>query len=79
MPVIIPTPDEVARMDYRQRAAVCKRVRADLVTVSESLALLAAGTSTPSEVTKAAKEIQKSMPADPHAAAHVAALLEAIA
>jgi hypothetical protein len=78
MPIIIPTVDEVARMDYRQRSAVCKRVRADLVAISESLALLSHGSSTPSEITKAAKEIEKSMPKDPHAAAHVAALLAAI-
>ena len=79
MPIIIPTPDEIARMDHRQRTALFKRLKSDRVRASQSVELLTYKTIVGLQIANEAREIERSMPADPDAAAHVAALLEAIA
>lgn len=79
MPIIIPTPDEIARMDHRQRTALSKRLKSDRVRASQSVELLTYKTIVGLQIANEAREIERSMPVDPDAAAHVAALLEAIA
>ena len=98
MPIVIPTADEVARMDARQRAQFSRRIPATRERITESLVRL--GCREPgifptgrdlAEVRRmsrrfdAALEVDRARVlhattgADPDAAAHVAALLAAIA
>ena len=79
MPIIIPTPDEIARMDSRQRAALAKRVRSDRARAAKSVDLLTYGSLVGLQIATEARELERTMPADPDAAEHVAALLRAIA
>ncbi len=93
MPIIIPTTDEIERMDARQRAALEKRVPVWRAAFEESIALLTA----PPEPRRVASRcgilaakyrsrdmadarfLLDRMPLDPDAGQHVADLLEAIA
>lgn len=79
MPIIIPTPDEIARMDHRQRTALSKRLKSDRARASQSVELLTYKTVIGLQIANEAREIERNTPVDPDAAAHVAALLEAIA
>ena len=40
MPIVIPTVDEIERMDTRQREAIARRIHADRERAADSLALL---------------------------------------
>ena len=46
MPIIIPTTDEIERMDARQREAIVRRIDADRERAADSIALLTGRTRT---------------------------------
>lgn len=79
MPIIIPTPDEITRMSSRQRSVLSKRLKSDRQRAAQSVELLTYRTVIGLQIANEAREIERSLSADPEAAAHVAALLEAIA
>jgi hypothetical protein len=79
MPIIIPTADEIERMDSRQRAALAKRYKNDWARAAKSVQILTYGSIVGLQIANEAREIEKAIGPDPDAAAHVAALLEAIA
>ncbi len=93
MPIIIPTIDEIERMEARQRAALEKRVPAWRAAFEQSIALLTAPPK-PRRVDRRcgipsakyrsrdiadARFLLDRMPLDPDAGQHLADLLEAIA
>ena len=93
MPIIIPTIDEIERMEARQRAALARHASAWRAAFEQSIALLTA----PPEPRRVASRcgilaakyrsrdmadarfLLDRMPLDPDAGQHVADLLEAIA
>ena len=74
MPLIIPTPDEVQRMDARQRAAWRKRMGLTMRQAKESIQLLTLG----EVIREDAKRLEALMEPDPDAARHQHDLLMAL-
>ena len=93
MPIVIPTTDEIERMDGRQRAALVRRVPAQRAAFEESMALLVASPAPrPAACRRGipaakyrsreiadARFLLNRMPLDPDSAQHVADMIEAIA
>jgi len=78
MPIIIPTTDEIQRMDARQRAALARRIRMDKARAKQSIDLLTHGSILGSAIATMARDIHARTPPDPDAQRHVLELLQAI-
>jgi len=93
MPVILPSPDEMTRLNWREREIARANVRRALVTLArleqrdiadldevldQAVAKLNATSEWAAGVRADARRLQAMTPAHPDAAAHRAAVLEAI-
>lgn len=78
MPIIIPTTDEIQRMDARQRAALARRIGRDKSRAKASIELLTYGTVLGNAISGMARDIHARTPPDPDAQRHVVELLHAI-
>lgn len=84
MPVILPTPDEIARMDWREREKAMQRARRTMAALREAEAQLderlerlwdEAAEGWAESVVCEARRLQAQMPADPKASEHRAAVM----
>lgn len=74
MPIVIPTPDEVERMDARQKDAWRKRMGLAFAEAKRSVALI----TEVDHVYAEARALEAQMPPDPDASHHQYELLRAI-
>jgi len=74
MPIVIPTPDEIERMDARQKAAWRKRMGLTMQQAKISVNLLTYG----EHITDEARRLEAQMQPDPDAARHQYELLRAV-